>query len=116
MDTRSQHGILGTNIIIAMNFYSNPQYSALSFSKNDSILKSADEFVSVKNISLNVYNDTVMVSGYEIIINITEFSEEDVGNYTVNIINEFGSCNCNVQLLIEGKQHFFFVNTFIFLI
>ncbi|CAG2241790.1 unnamed protein product [Mytilus edulis] len=42
-----------------------------------------------------------MVSGFEIVINITEFSEEDVGNYTVNIINEFGSCDCTVQLLFK---------------
>ncbi|CAC5411779.1 unnamed protein product [Mytilus coruscus] len=102
-DTMSQHSILGDNIRICMNFYSKPKYSAISFRKNHSELKFGDIVtVSRKIISLDVYNVTVMVSGYEIMINITEFSEEDVGNYTVSIINEFGYCNCTVQLLFEG--------------
>lgn len=46
-----------------------------------------------------------MVSGYEIIINITEFTEDDIGNYTVDISNEFGNSNCTVQLLFQGKHY-----------
>ncbi|CAC5411777.1 unnamed protein product [Mytilus coruscus] len=42
-----------------------------------------------------------MVSGYKIIVNITEFSEKDISNYTANISNRFGYCNCTVQLLCE---------------
>ncbi|XP_052064711.1 uncharacterized protein LOC127704627 isoform X2 [Mytilus californianus] len=87
-----------------MKFYSKPKYSALFLSKNISELKFGDDFtVSITNISLDVYNVTVMVSGYEIKINITEFSEEDIGNYTVDITNEFGYSNCTVQLLSLGN-------------
>ncbi|VDI07397.1 Hypothetical predicted protein [Mytilus galloprovincialis] len=104
-DTKYQLAILGDYIIITMQFYSKPAYSALSFSKNDRQLKFGDEIVNIRNISLNVYNVTVKVSVYEIIISITEFSEEDVGSYTVNITNEFGSCNCTVQLVSQGNNH-----------
>ncbi|CAC5411775.1 unnamed protein product [Mytilus coruscus] len=101
-DIRREHSILRTNIRVVMNFYSKPRYSALSVRKNDNELKLGDYTVNIKNISLDVYNVTVMVSGYEIIINITEFSEEDIGNYTANISNRLGYCNCTVQLLCEG--------------
>ncbi|VDI50568.1 Hypothetical predicted protein, partial [Mytilus galloprovincialis] len=100
-DTRHQLAILGDNIIIAMQFYSKPAHSSLSFRKNDSELELGEDNVNIKNISLEIYNVTVMVSGYEITINITDFSEEDVGNYTVNITNRFGFCDCTVQLLSQ---------------
>ncbi|CAG2230560.1 unnamed protein product [Mytilus edulis] len=100
-DTRSQHSLLGTNITIFIQFYSKPNYTVLSFGKNDNQSKLRDEPVNMKNISLGVYNVTILVSGYEILIHITEFSEKDVGNYTVNISNGFGFCNCTVQLLFE---------------
>ncbi|CAC5411774.1 unnamed protein product [Mytilus coruscus] len=105
-DTRSQQNIFGTNVSIVMNFYSKPKYSNLSVIKNDSELNVGDMVtISKKNISLDVYNVTVMVSGYEMIINITEFSEEDIGNYTVNVTNEFGYCNYTVQLLSQGNGY-----------
>lgn len=88
-----------------MKFYSKSNYTARSVNKNDSQLKFGDIVtISQKNISVDVYNVTVMVSGYEIIISITEFSEEDIGNYTVNITNDFGFCKCTVQLLSQGNQ------------
>lgn len=43
-----------------------------------------------------------MIISYEITVNVPEFREEDIGNYTVNITNEFGSCFCEVQILLEG--------------
>ncbi|VDI50567.1 Hypothetical predicted protein [Mytilus galloprovincialis] len=100
-DTTSQHSILGSNIIIAMKFYSMPTYSALSLRKNNRELELGEDNVTIKNISLEIYNVTIMVSGYEIIINITEFNEDDIGNYTVNITNDFGFCDCTVQLLSQ---------------
>ncbi|CAG2195345.1 unnamed protein product [Mytilus edulis] len=100
-DSRSQHSILGSNITIALVFYSKPAYSDLSVRKNGNELELGDDNINIKNISMDVYNVTVMVTGYEIIINITEFSKDDIGNYTFNIMNEFGFCNCSVQLLFE---------------
>ncbi|VDI07396.1 Hypothetical predicted protein [Mytilus galloprovincialis] len=104
-DTTSQHSILGSNIIIAMKFYSMPTYSALSLRKNNRELELGEDNVTIKNISLEIYNVTIMVSGYEIIINITEFNEDDIGNYTVNITNDFGFCDCTVQLLSQDDIH-----------
>ncbi|CAC5416221.1 unnamed protein product [Mytilus coruscus] len=96
--------IPGANTSIVITFYSKPTYSTLSYRKDDSELKLKDNItVSRKNISMEIYNVTVMVSGYEIIINITEFSDEDIGNYTVDIINKFGYSNCTVQLLSQSK-------------
>lgn len=110
-DIRRQHRIPGTNILIVVKFYSKPTFSAISFRKNDSELNIGDiGTVSLNNISLDVYNVTIITSGYELIINITEFSEEDIGNYFVHITNDFGYCNCIMQLLFEGKQYFFLIH------
>lgn len=62
--------------------------------------------VSSKNITVDIFNGTVIVSGYEIINKITEFSDEDIGNYTVEMHNEFGNAMCTVQLEPHGEHYF----------
>ncbi|CAC5411781.1 unnamed protein product [Mytilus coruscus] len=103
--TRNQHSIPGANTSIGIHVYSKPKYLTIYYRKDDNELDlKYNSTVSEKNISLDIYNVTVTVGGYEIIIKITEFSEEDVGNYTVDITNEFGYSNCTVRLLPKGKQ------------
>lgn len=91
-----------------MSFYSQPKYSALSIRKNDiEIELSENVTVFIQNISLDIYNVNVMVSGYELLIHITEFDVEDIGNYAVGITNKFGYSYCAVQLRPQGKVMFY---------
>ncbi|CAC5411782.1 unnamed protein product [Mytilus coruscus] len=100
--TRNQHSIPGAYTSIGINFYSNPKYLTVFSTKDDNELELENiSTISIKNISLDIYNVTVKVSGYQIKINIPEFSEEDIGNHTVDITYKFGSSYCTVQLLAQ---------------
>ncbi|XP_063399039.1 uncharacterized protein LOC134683656 [Mytilus trossulus] len=102
-DKRIQRSIIGSKITIATNFYSRSKYYNISVRKGYVELKFDKNLsVSSKNISMDIFN--VTVSGYEIIINITEVRDEDIGNYTIEMHNEFGYAMCTVQLLPRGKK------------
>lgn len=49
---------------------------------------------------------TLIVNEYEIIINMTEFSDEDIGDYTIKMYNKFGYGMCLVQLQPHGEHYF----------
>lgn len=100
--TSIQRSVLGANTSIGIYFYSKPKYLTLSYRKDNNDLQ-LNNTVTKKKISLDIYNVTVIVIGYEILINIEEFSEEDIGNYTVSIANTIGHSNCTVQLLSQGN-------------
>lgn len=46
------------------------------------------------------------VSGYEIIINMTDFGNEDIGDYTIEMYDKFGYAMCLVQLQPYGEHYF----------
>lgn len=102
-ENRIQRSDLGSNISIVTHFYSKSIYYNIYFRKGDVELKLYNNLsVSSTNISVDIFNVTVIVSGYEIIINITEFSDEDIGNYTIEMHNEFSYAMCTVQLKPHG--------------
>ncbi|XP_063398906.1 uncharacterized protein LOC134683526 [Mytilus trossulus] len=100
-DIKRQHYILGDNITIIAHFYSKPQYLSIVLRKNENIKLENSFTVFKKTLILEIFQVTVMIISYEITVNVPEFREEDIGNYTVNITNEFGSCLCEVQILLE---------------
>lgn len=108
LNKRIQRSVLGSNISIVTNFYSKSENYKISFRKGDVELKLDNDLsVSIKNISVDIFNVTVIVRGYEMTINITEFSVEDIGNYTTEMHNEFGYAMCTVQLQLHGKQYLY---------
>ncbi|XP_041378949.1 titin-like [Gigantopelta aegis] len=93
---------IGKPAILQKTVFSRPDYTGFNWSRSDN--KSTVNYTSIEpeNITLDIHSKTVNDSGYRISLNISSFSQEDIGTYTLNVCNDVGCSQFSVNLTAAG--------------
>ncbi|XP_041378983.1 hemicentin-1-like [Gigantopelta aegis] len=93
---------IGKPAILQKTVFSKPDDISFNWNRSDS--KSTFNYTNIEpeNITLEIYGKTVKDSGYRITLNITSFSPNDTGTYTLNVCNDVGCSQFSVKLTAAG--------------
>ncbi|XP_041379249.1 neural cell adhesion molecule L1-like protein [Gigantopelta aegis] len=93
---------IGKPAILQKTVFSKPDNISFNWNRSDS--NSTFNYTNIKpeNITLEIYGKTVNDSGYRISLNISSFSQEDIGTYTLNVCNGVGCSQFSVNLTAAG--------------
>ena len=96
---------VGKPAVLQKTVFSRPSVTSFNWSKSDKQLVFNYTNIEQETVTLTIHDKLVNDSGYKISLSISNFTQNDIGNYTLTVCNQVGCSPFSVNLTAAGPPH-----------
>ena len=93
---------VGKPAVLQKTVFSRPSVTSFNWSKSDNQPVFNYTNIEDETVTLTIHNTLIKDSGYRISLNISNFTQEDIGTYTLTVCNQVGCSRFSMNLTAAG--------------
>ena len=93
---------VGKPVVLQNTVFSRPSVTSFNWSKSDNQPVFNYTSIEQETVTLTIHNTLVKDSGYKISLNITNFTQDDIGTYILTVCNQLGCSRFSMNLTAAG--------------
>ena len=101
--------VLGAEVrrpaVLQKTVFSRPNVTSFNWRKSDNLPLFTYTNIEQETVTLTIHDKLVKDSGYRISLNVSNFTQNDTGTYTLTVCNQVGCFEFSVHLTAAGPPH-----------